>query len=289
LTARGLRRAVVALLLATPIIPSSAASAAPITACTITADNPEVYPLGSTLGPNTTTFTIDTSASIVGTDWYLWAIGTGSVGVDYMFPIMQTTSPGVISRSHSQLLNDWTAAGGMIISEPYSASMIVTGSSSTSSILCQVVVTAMPNAAPSAPSDVTATPGDGEATLSWTPWKNFDGQTYTATASPGGQSCTAAHPATSCTVAGLDNGTSYTFSVTTTTSGGTSSAATSSPVTPSAGAGSGGDGGSDGDSDLLPATGVGTQSLMSILVAVSAIIAGTSIAAGTRRRRRPGI
>jgi hypothetical protein len=67
--------------------------------------------------------------------------------------------------------------------------------------------------APDPPTGVTATPGDRQATVSWTAPGDEHGAItgYTATASPGGATCTAA--TTSCTVAGLTNGSSYTFTV----------------------------------------------------------------------------
>lgn len=63
-----------------------------------------------------------------------------------------------------------------------------------------------------APASVSATAGDGEATVSWSAVPG-EISGYTAAASSGGRTCTATS-ATSCTVTGLTNGTSYTFSVT---------------------------------------------------------------------------
>jgi len=81
---------------------------------------------------------------------------------------------------------------------------------------------------PSAPTSVSATAGDTQATVSWTaPESGGSAITgYTVTSNPGSFTCTTA--TTSCVVTGLTNGTSYTFTVTATNSVGTSTASGSS-------------------------------------------------------------
>ncbi|MBV9368837.1 MAG: fibronectin type III domain-containing protein, partial [Frankiales bacterium] len=75
----------------------------------------------------------------------------------------------------------------------------------------------LPTAAPTAPSPpatVTATRGDGRATVSWNA-SSANGSPvtqYLATALPGGATCSTTG-ALSCDVTGLTNGTSYTFTV----------------------------------------------------------------------------
>ncbi|WP_295427894.1 IPTL-CTERM sorting domain-containing protein [uncultured Thiodictyon sp.] len=64
-----------------------------------------------------------------------------------------------------------------------------------------------------APTNAVATAGQASATVQWTASTSPGITGYTVTSEPGGLTCTAAAPATSCTVAGLSSGTSYTFTV----------------------------------------------------------------------------
>jgi hypothetical protein len=67
---------------------------------------------------------------------------------------------------------------------------------------------------PGAPTTVTAVAAAASVAVNWTPPSSDGGATitgYTATASPGGQSCSSA--STTCTVSSLSPGSTYTFSV----------------------------------------------------------------------------
>lgn len=94
------------------------------------------------------------------------------------------------------------------------------------------------SALPSAPQSVRAVAGDARAAVSWTAPSSDGGRTlqsYRVTASPGGATTSVAAPSTSATVAGLANGTAYTFSVVAINSAGAGPAsASSAPVTPQA-------------------------------------------------------
>lgn len=90
--------------------------------------------------------------------------------------------------------------------------------------------------APDAPGDVHAEAGNAEATVSWTaPLLACGGPvlSYTVTVLPGGAAQTTNGDATSLVISGLENGTSYTFTVRTNVASGASVDSTpSSPVVP---------------------------------------------------------
>jgi Tol biopolymer transport system component len=91
---------------------------------------------------------------------------------------------------------------------------------------------------PGAPTAVVAVPADSSAIVSWEPPVSDGGSPvtgYTVTASPGGQTCGWASGPLTCTVLGLTNGVSYTFTVTATSAVGTGPpSAPSAAIVPSA-------------------------------------------------------
>jgi len=102
--------------------------------------------------------------------------------------------------------------------------------------LSAVAANAASPTAPGAPIGVTATAGNAQATVRWTPPGTDGGSVitgYTITASTGAQTATATGSTTSATVSGLTNGTAYTFTVVATNSVGNGPpSAPSNSVTP---------------------------------------------------------
>jgi hypothetical protein len=95
-------------------------------------------------------------------------------------------------------------------------------------------LSATPRTTPGAPTLNSATPGNAQVTLAWTAPASNGGSPitgYTATASPGGATCTTSG-ATTCTIVGLTNGTSYSFSVRATNAAGTGPASNTLNATP---------------------------------------------------------
>ena len=83
----------------------------------------------------------------------------------------------------------------------------------------------VPATVPGAPTNVTATIGNGQATVSWLAPADDGGRaitSYAVTADPGGEQCTTS--TLSCIVSDLTNGTTYTFTVVASTSVGASGA-----------------------------------------------------------------
>ncbi|WP_203845278.1 beta strand repeat-containing protein [Dactylosporangium siamense] len=121
---------------------------------------------------------------------------------------------------------------GLLDGTPYTFSVVATGSAGASA----PGVTSAPvvPGPPAAPAGVTVTPGNGQLAVAWVPGSGPSGGSrvtgYTATASPGGLTCTGT--GTRCTITGLGNGVTYTVTVVADGPGGTSGATAAAPAVP---------------------------------------------------------
>ena len=119
-----------------------------------------------------------------------------------------TSAPG--SKTCTTAATSCTITG-LTNGTSYTFTVIATnaiGSSAASSPSSAIV----PATTSSVPLNTTAVFGNAQATISWTAPANTGGSaitSYLVTAAPGSATCTTA--ATSCTITGLTNGTSYTF------------------------------------------------------------------------------
>ncbi len=231
--------------------PGSLTCTTATTSCTVT---------GLTNGTSYT-FTV-TATNVNGTGA---ASSASAAGVPSTVP-GAPTSVSATSGANSQSVVSWTAPasnGGasitsyMVTSSPgsfsctsSSTSCTVTGLTNGTAYTFTVVATnasgagspstasaaATPSTTPGAPTGVSATSGaNAQSVVSWTAPVSNGGAAisgYTVTSSPGSFQCTTA--TTSCTVVGLTNGTSYTFTVVATNASGAGSASTASAAaTPS--------------------------------------------------------
>ena len=112
-------------------------------------------------------------------------------------------SSGTLTSAPSPLPSDWSFAS--------------TTAAETPAVTIDVTLPPPPPPVPaSPPQDVTATPGEASALVSWSAPASsgsYSVTAYLATSSLGGRTCLVSVPARECEVVGLTNGTSYTFTV----------------------------------------------------------------------------
>ncbi len=172
--------------------------------------------------------------------------GNGSVAVTVAagsgVPPFPTASYTVTAHPGGQTCTVTGAAGsctvtGLMGGTSYTFTVTATNPAGTSSpSLPSSAVTPVGVGVPDAPTSVAGVSGNTQVVVSWLAPVNSGGSTitaYTVTASPGGRTCEWSSGTLSCTVTGLTNGTSYTFTVTATNQQGTSPASqASNAVTP---------------------------------------------------------
>ena len=202
-----------------------------------TAPEPPLNVTAVAAGPGSATVTWDPPASDGGAellDYRIFADGTSVGGVTAS--LTSETVVGLPAGSHTFTVRTQNVVGESAQSAPSNA-----------------VTIAPVGTPPAAPSNVTAAAGDGMASVTWLAPSSDGGSPitgYTVTASAGppaspgpggspgpGPSAPPGNPATTTTVGGLTNGTTYTFTVTATNDFGTSPDSNpSAAVTPQTGA-----------------------------------------------------
>jgi alpha-tubulin suppressor-like RCC1 family protein len=211
---------------------------------------------GTTTGAQTTAVAVTTTGALSGIIVTQISAGTafacaiGSAGASYCWGLGtsgQLGNSGSISSSVPVAVTTSGALAGVILAQISSGQLSTCVAATTGAFYCwggnangQLGNTTTTgsntpvmvfNIIPGAPTGVTATPGDTTATIAWTAPSNFGTGTltgYAVTLSPGGFSCSTTG-ATTCTVTGLTDGTTYTVTVQTLTTDGPSPP--SSPVT----------------------------------------------------------
>jgi uncharacterized repeat protein (TIGR02543 family) len=189
------------------------------------ATSPAAVPAGLPTAPTSISATIgDSQATIT----FAGATNNGSAITNYTVIAEPGGFTGTSSSSPVTVL-------GLTNGVAYTFRVLATngvGSSDSST----VSVTATPATAPGAPTSVSASGGNGSATVSFVAPTNNGGAaitSYTVTAAPGGATCVVPASSTSCEVTGLANGVTYSFTAVATNGAGTSTpSGTSNSVTP---------------------------------------------------------
>ena len=194
--------------------------------------------------PSSPSAPVTPSAAPVPPSGIVAAPGDGSVQVSWEAPYSEggsaitsytaTASPGGKTCTWTTGPLECTVTG-LTNGVTYTFTVTATNAQGTS-LPSAVSWPVIPGTVPGAPTEVAAVPGDGSALVEWLePIAEGAGPItgYTATASPGGNTCTWTSGDDSCTITGLTNGVSYTFTVTATNAQGTgASSAPSPPVVP---------------------------------------------------------
>lgn len=152
----------------------------------------------------------------------------------YSGTITITPSGGGLSSATVLVFSNSSAAQTFTITPTDSGTITLTPTNSGSLSNPSGLIYTANAVAPSAPASVSATAGDGQAVVAFTPGSNGGSAitSYTVTSSPG--SITGSGTSSPITISGLTNGTPYTFSITATNGIGTSSSSgASNSVTPS--------------------------------------------------------
>jgi hypothetical protein len=163
------------------------------------------------------TVTWDTNVVVTGTPQLALTIGATTVRANYASSPTSTTTLFRYTVISGQTDNNGITVGALTLNggtiqtaTGIDATLTLNSVASTTNVLVNTSV-------PGAPTGVSATAGNAQATISFTAPASNGGSailSYTATASPGGQTGSCNGPsACTITVTGLTNGTAYTFTV----------------------------------------------------------------------------
>jgi hypothetical protein len=189
-----------------------------------------VTPIGAPLAPTDVVAKRGNAQSLV--SWKAPASDGGSAITEYVV----TSSPGALTATATAAASS-IAVAGLTNGTSYTFTVVAKNAKGTSppSTASNAVVPVVPTL-PGAPTAPFAVRGNAAASVSWTAPAQDGGSDilgYTVTSNPGGATATVSGDVTMAVVAGLTNGTSYTFTVVATNVVGSSVPSTdSNAVTP---------------------------------------------------------
>lgn len=243
--------------------PTSFAPAAPDPDLLLFAPQPPSAPQGAGVNPVGTTIEVswqepdaptpDGGSALTSYRATAWSLSSGGVSQGTCVPSPATALACTIT--------------GLTVDSTYYVDVAAGNAVSASASSSPRISTTLTPSAPSAPQSVTATAGNGTATVAWLAPSNVGGSAITAyevtawTASSGGTSAATCQPSPletrTCTLSGLTNGTTYHVDVTAANDTGTSPASsprvavipTAPAPPPSGGSGGGSSGGSSSTGD----------------------------------------
>ncbi|HAB57822.1 MAG TPA: hypothetical protein DCE75_07190 [Acidimicrobiaceae bacterium] len=186
-------------------------------------------------GPSAPAQPAPPAASVSGTTATVsWLAPTGDGGAAVSGYVLQSSTDGVVWSDAANTTGTTADVAGLAGGDTVRFRVAAVNSVGTSPFSLNSNDVTPPAGIPQPPTSVSAVADDGQATVSWTAPSDDGGATitsYTVTADPGGAQCTTTG-ATSCTITGLTNGTSYAFAVTAANASGDGSASTpSDPIT----------------------------------------------------------
>jgi len=137
--------------------------------------------------------------------------GSGLIGVT---GVRVNGSPAAYTRDDSTTVS--VTIPGSLYDGTYSVAVDAVGGTATTNYTVTGAPRPSPSNPPGAPTGVAAVAGDAAASVSWVApvdSGSFAVSSYEVVSSPGGKGCLVSAPSLTCEVAGLTNGTSYTFTV----------------------------------------------------------------------------